>query len=125
MAVPTNTERIQRLSDEFFEYTGETSNRLAQLEQVQAATQAQMKEMADKIHALQTANAVLDQRCAHLERTSQDASPARLAVVEQRCATLEKHVEEMDRRRWQIALAFAGCLLTLAVQVVLVFVKKV
>ena len=48
----------------------------------------------------------------------------RLAVLEDRVAELRKSKEEADRRYWQFVVLFIGGLLTLAINLVVSFVRK-
>jgi hypothetical protein len=48
----------------------------------------------------------------------------RLLLVEERLAELKKLSEENDRRRWQLALLLLASVLTLIVNIALVFVRK-
>jgi hypothetical protein len=48
----------------------------------------------------------------------------RLAVLESQQAESKKREEEGDRRRWQTQLLFLGSLLTLAIQITIVTLKK-
>ena len=48
----------------------------------------------------------------------------RLTVLEERFADLKKALEESDRRRWALWLAFFGSLLTLLVNVALLLIGR-
>jgi hypothetical protein len=48
----------------------------------------------------------------------------RVSVVESQLAELRKREEENDRKRWQLTFLFIGSLLTLAIQVTILFLKK-
>ena len=49
---------------------------------------------------------------------------SRLATAEEQLSELKKWREESDRRRWQTQLLFFGSLLTLAIQLIVLFLKK-
>lgn len=48
----------------------------------------------------------------------------RIATLEEQNTELKKWREESDRRRWQTVLLFGGSLLTLAIQLTVLFLKK-
>lgn len=48
----------------------------------------------------------------------------RLAVLEDRVTELRKSKEEADRRYWQFVVLFIGGILTLAINLVVSFVRK-
>lgn len=48
----------------------------------------------------------------------------RLAVLEDRVTELRKSKEEADRRYWQFVVLFVGGILTLAINLVVSFVRK-
>ncbi len=48
----------------------------------------------------------------------------RLAVLEDRVTELKKSKEEADRRYWQFVVLFIGGILTLAINLVVSFVRK-
>ena len=49
---------------------------------------------------------------------------SRLATAEEQLSELKKWRDESDRRRWQTQLLFFGSLLTLAIQLTVLFLKK-
>jgi predicted nucleic acid-binding Zn-ribbon protein len=49
----------------------------------------------------------------------------RVAVIEDKLNEFKKTAEENDRRRWMLTLAFIGSLLTLAVNLALIFFRSV
>ena len=55
---------------------------------------------------------------------SLDEARVRLAVVESQLTDLKAAHDEKDRRRWAIWLAVVGSILTLAVNIALVYLKK-
>lgn len=48
----------------------------------------------------------------------------RIAVLEDRVTELKKSKEEADRRYWQFVVLFVGGILTLAINLVVSFVRK-
>ena len=48
----------------------------------------------------------------------------KVAVLEDRIAELKRLKEETDRRHWQFVLLFVGGIITLAIQLLLLFFKK-
>ena len=49
---------------------------------------------------------------------------SRIATLEEQNVELKRWREESDRRRWQTQLLFFGSLLTLAIQLTMLFLKK-
>ncbi len=101
MAAKTNTERIQEI--------GEKVIQLAAYQEILGET---LRREMDRLQADQRATTDL-----------QNNASARIAVLEQRCSQLEKNADESDRRRWQVWLAFLGCLLTLIIHLILIFLR--
>ncbi len=58
------------------------------------------------------------------ERLQLDLLRERLAVLEDRLSELRKSKEEADRRYWQFVVLFVGGLVTLAINLVVSFVRK-
>jgi septal ring factor EnvC (AmiA/AmiB activator) len=48
----------------------------------------------------------------------------RLAVVEENLKELKRGEEETERRRWTVVMALIGCVLTLAVNIALMYLKR-
>jgi len=48
----------------------------------------------------------------------------KVAVIEERLAELKRLKEETDRRYWQFHMLFIGGIITLAIQVLILFFKK-
>lgn len=80
------------------------------------------------IGELRTDHAVMGAKYDSLrERVAESDLPKileRLAVLESQQAESRKREEETDRRRWQTQLLFFGSLLTLAIQIAIVTIKK-
>lgn len=66
--------------------------------------------------------AVIEQRLNDLGPTREEAR--RVAALEERVSQLTQAKEEADRRAWQFIVLFVGGLLTLAVNLVVSFLKK-
>ena len=60
----------------------------------------------------------------HVDRIDLIRILERLAVIESLLDEAKKREEHAEARRWQIVLLFGGSLLTLLVQVVILFLKK-
>ena len=61
---------------------------------------------------------------SHIQRIDLIKILERLAVIESQLLEATKREERAETRRWQIVLLFGGSLLTLLVQVVILFLKK-
>lgn len=48
----------------------------------------------------------------------------KVAIIEERLAELKRLKEETDRRYWQFHMLFIGGIITLAIQVLILFFKK-
>ena len=66
--------------------------------------------------------AVLDEKIAKLERELEAVKCLPVIVV--RVDKLEQHRDETDKRRWQFVVLFVGGILTLAINLVVSFVRK-
>ncbi len=82
-------------------------------------------EMAHEAHKqIAEMRAEVDARISGLDKLNLLELRERLAVLEDRVAELRKSKEEADRRRWQFVVLFVGGLLTLAINLVVSFVRK-
>ena len=84
--------------------------------------------LTEQVRELKTQIAVLNETVRVLSERLQDAHivemVAKIAVLESQVAELKEREKENDRRRWQMNLLLIGSMLTLAVQVALLFVRK-
>ena len=53
------------------------------------------------------------------------ATDKKLAVIQEQIKQIREIMEEKDRRRWSVLLAFLGSLLTLVVNIALLFIQEV
>jgi chromosome segregation ATPase len=69
---------------------------------------------------------LLEHRVTELERFWREADRLRerIAVVETQLQELKKREEESSRRLWQGTILFFGSLLTLGIQLIVLFLKK-
>lgn len=113
MAGKTNTERIQELSDKIAAHMPYTELKLQDLRREIDSLAGKFTDSASDLQSARRTIAVLEQRIEHLEQRAQEAPSSRIAVVEQRCAQIEKQSD----RRWQVWLAILGSFLALLIAV--------
>jgi hypothetical protein len=101
VAGKTNTERIQEIGEKVIQLTVSQDNLAETLRREMDRLQTDQRDILDSLNNL----------------------VSRLAVLDQRCTQLEKVSEESERRRWQVWLALLGCLFTLIISLVLLFLK--
>lgn len=109
MAVPTTAELARQTASEFADLKKDVELLLKQTEQL-------------KLNELPTDLAVLNHRLAQIEKAAEDLRI--MPVLTDRVNKLEKHKEEADRRYWQFVVLFVGGILTLAINLVVSFVRK-
>ena len=84
--------------------------------------------LTEQVRELKTQIAVLNETVRVLSERLQDAHivemVAKIAVLELQVAELKEREQENDRRRWQMNLLLFGSMLTLAIQIALLFVRK-
>lgn len=86
------------------------------------ATPTEMAHEAQK--QIATLRAEFDIRQTVLEKLNLSELRERIAVLEDRVTELKKSKEEADRRYWQFVVLFVGGILTLAINLVVSFVRK-
>jgi hypothetical protein len=59
-----------------------------------------------------------------LDRLSAVKSETRIAVLEEKIAKYEKAIQESDRKRWMLTIAFIGSVLTLAGNILITVIRK-
>ncbi len=79
--------------------------------------------LEDRLDAARTAIARIDSECQKVFIITVEIDK-RLLIIEDRYAEIRRIGDEKDRRRWMVTLAFIGSLLTLTVNVGLLFLKK-
>ena len=86
------------------------------------------KPVADLIRDLQIETARLTERLTFLRASFDEYNSItireRLAVVDSQLGEIKKREEERDRQKWQVTILFFGSLLTLALQLTVLFLKK-
>jgi hypothetical protein len=82
----------------------------------------------DRLHQLELQLVVFQEQMAVLKRAVEQADfvelHKKLAVLEASVNDLKQREERGETRRWQTVLLFGGSLLTLLVQIIVLFLKK-
>ena len=104
---------IIRLSADF-------ENGIERLRSVEEVLQEEFRTMRQVVVQVESRVNVLEARLAHLERFD----PNRVAVLEQRCAFLEKLLDEGRTRRWQVWLAVLGAIVSAFIALTIALIRK-
>ena len=107
----TNTEKIDELSRQVASHFPVAEMLFKDLRRDIDALTRRLDEGASLLQSSLLKIAALEQRIVHLEQRALEFAPSRIAVVEQRCAQLEKQSD----RRWQVWLAILGSVLALLI----------
>ena len=91
-----------------------------------ARTRELIRQFEEEEEVETTRFTLLEHRVAELERFWREADRLRerIAVVETQLQELKKREEESSRRLWQGTILFFGSLLTLGIQLIVLFLKK-
>lgn len=108
MAGKSATELIRELQLEVSRLTEQLS---ALKEEVRKAELLDTRDRLTKLEAM-------------LATLNVPAVLVQLGVLQEQLSELKKWREETERRRVQTNMVFLGCILTLVIQIVLVFIKK-
>ena len=82
-------------------------------------------EMAHEAHKqIAQMRSEFDARISGLDKLNLLELRERLAILEDRITELRKSKEEADRRYWQFVVLFIGGILTLAINLVVSFIRK-
>ena len=108
MAGKTATELIRELQLEVTKLTSQLDGLKDELRKVELLA---MRDRLTKLEAI-------------LETLNMSSLLTQLGAIQEQLSELKKWREETERKRSQMVMVFLGCLATLFVQIVLVFIKK-
>ncbi len=98
----TNTDRIIEAEKEIARLSADFNNALQRLSSVEDSLRIELRRLADTVGDLAVKFSANDIRTGQLERL----------------------LDESRTRKWQVQLAFTGCLLSAVVALVVAFVKR-